>query len=142
MKATTNAYGLTESSSVATTSRRVRTPEGRLGGVPMPVVDIAIADPTGAHLGLGETGEVLIQARSSWPDTGTTRRPRPTRSDTAGCTPRRGPRDSDGFLYITDRADMLIRGGENVYCVEIENRLRNIPRSRMQPWWRAAPRAG
>ena len=39
-----------------------------------------------------------------------------------------GHRDPDGFLYITDRAkDMIIRGGENIYCVEIEQRLVNHP---------------
>ena len=39
-----------------------------------------------------------------------------------------GHLDEDGFLYITDRAkDMIIRGGENVYCVEIENRLVEHP---------------
>jgi long-chain acyl-CoA synthetase len=28
------------------------------------------------------------------------------------------------FLYVVDRAkDMIIRGGENVYCVEVENAL-------------------
>jgi long-chain acyl-CoA synthetase len=32
--------------------------------------------------------------------------------------------DDEGFVYIVDRAkDMLIRGGENIYCVEIENVL-------------------
>jgi long-chain acyl-CoA synthetase len=32
--------------------------------------------------------------------------------------------DDEGFLYITDRKkDMIIRGGENIYCVEIEQRL-------------------
>src|SRR5580765_2526402 len=36
--------------------------------------------------------------------------------------------DDAGFLFITDRAkDMIIRGGENVYCVEIENRLVEHP---------------
>ncbi len=39
-----------------------------------------------------------------------------------------GHLDDDGYLYITDRAkDMIIRGGENVYCVEIENRLVEHP---------------
>ena len=32
--------------------------------------------------------------------------------------------DEEGFCYIVDRAkDMLIRGGENIYCVEVENAL-------------------
>jgi long-chain acyl-CoA synthetase len=32
--------------------------------------------------------------------------------------------DDEGFVYIVDRAkDMLIRGGENIYCVEVENAL-------------------
>ena len=36
--------------------------------------------------------------------------------------------DDDGWLYIVDRAkDMIIRGGENVYCVEIENALAEHP---------------
>ena len=34
----------------------------------------------------------------------------------------------EGFLYITDRKkDMIIRGGENVYCTEIENLLAEHP---------------
>ena len=36
--------------------------------------------------------------------------------------------DEEGFVYIVDRAkDMLIRGGENIYCVEVENVLYDIP---------------
>jgi long-chain acyl-CoA synthetase len=36
--------------------------------------------------------------------------------------------DADGFLYLVDRAkDMIIRGGENVYCVEVENVLFDHP---------------
>ena len=36
--------------------------------------------------------------------------------------------DEEGFVYISDRAkDMLIRGGENVYCVEVENVLFDHP---------------
>jgi len=32
--------------------------------------------------------------------------------------------DEEGFLYILDRLkDMLIRGGENIYCVEVEDAL-------------------
>ena len=36
--------------------------------------------------------------------------------------------DDEGFLFIVDRAkDMLIRGGENIYCVEVENVLYDHP---------------
>jgi long-chain acyl-CoA synthetase len=36
--------------------------------------------------------------------------------------------DEEGFLFIIDRAkDMLIRGGENIYCVEVENVLYGHP---------------
>jgi acyl-CoA synthetase (AMP-forming)/AMP-acid ligase II len=36
--------------------------------------------------------------------------------------------DEEGFTYIVDRAkDMINRGGENVYCVEVENVLAAAP---------------
>jgi len=36
--------------------------------------------------------------------------------------------DTEGFCYIVDRAkDMLIRGGENIYCIEVENALYEHP---------------
>ncbi len=36
--------------------------------------------------------------------------------------------DADGFVYIVDRAkDVVIRGGENVYCVEVETALFEHP---------------
>ena len=36
--------------------------------------------------------------------------------------------DADGFVTIMDRVkDMLIRGGENIYCVEIEEVLASHP---------------
>ena len=39
-----------------------------------------------------------------------------------------GYRDSEGFYFVVDRAkDMILRGGENVYCIEIENCLAAHP---------------
>ena len=36
--------------------------------------------------------------------------------------------DEDGFLFLADRAkDMIIRGGENIYPIEIENELLEHP---------------
>lgn len=130
VKATTNAYGLTESSSVATTlsgADSLRKPDSV--GLPMPTVDIAIAGPDGTHLGPYETGEVLIRGPIIM--AGYWNKPEAT-ADTVidGWlhTGDVGHLDDEGYLFITDRAkDMLIRGGENVYCVEIENRLVEHP---------------
>lgn len=133
VKATTNAYGLTETSSVATIltagEHIERTARIDSVGLPMPVVDLAIADPMGKRLDAGETGEVLIRGpivmAGYWDD------PQATAEairDGWLHTGDVGHLDGDGYLYITDRAkDMLIRGGENVYCVEIENRLVEHP---------------
>ncbi len=36
--------------------------------------------------------------------------------------------DEENFIYIVDRAkDMIISGGENIYCVEVENALYTHP---------------
>ena len=36
--------------------------------------------------------------------------------------------DEEGFCFIIDRAkDMLIRGGENIYCIEVENVIYDHP---------------
>ena len=77
----------------------------------------------------GETGEVLIKGpiimRGYW------NKPEATAATVQDGWLRTGDIgyvDADGFLAITDRAkDMIIRGGENVYCVEIENRLVDHP---------------
>ena len=40
-----------------------------------------------------------------------------------------GRLDDDGYLYLVGRrGDMIIRGGENVYPLEVENRLLEHPR--------------
>ncbi len=39
-----------------------------------------------------------------------------------------GRLDDEGFLYLVDRKkDMIISGGENIYCAEIENALMDHP---------------
>ena len=88
-----------------------------------------IAGPDGTHLPPGETGEVLIRGPIIMP--GYWNKPEATASTVIDGwlhTGDVGHVDDDGYLFITDRAkDMLIRGGENVYCVEIENRLVEHP---------------
>jgi long-chain acyl-CoA synthetase len=126
----TNAYGLTESSSVATAiSGQEFIDRPTSVGRPMPVVDLKIVDAEGKEVPEGETGEVLIKGPIIMP--GYWGKPDETaKTVTDGWlhTGDIGRIDEEGYLYITDRAkDMIIRGGENIYCVEIENRLVEHP---------------
>ena len=130
VKVTTNAYGLTESSSVATVLSGPdadRKPDSV--GTPMPVVDLKIADEAGTALPAGETGEVCIAGPIVMP--GYWNKPEATAEtirDGWLHTGDVGHIDDEGYLFITDRKkDMIIRGGENVYCVEIEQRLVDHP---------------
>ena len=129
---TSNAYGLTESSSAATADQRHRRRSNgpTSVGPPMPMVRPGIVDPDGNDVPDGHTGEVLHQGADH--HARLLGQARGHRRD-GGCdgwlhTGDIGRLDEDGYLYITDRAkDMIIRGGENIYCVEIENRLVEHP---------------
>lgn len=126
-----NAYGLTESSSVATVisgQEFLDRPESV--GRAMPVVDIRIAGADGEEVPAGSLGEVWIKGPIIMP--GYWNKPDATAEvlDDNGWLHSGdiGYVDAEGYVYITDRAkDMIIRGGENVYCVEIENRLIEHP---------------
>ncbi|MGH9210884.1 MAG: class I adenylate-forming enzyme family protein [Acidimicrobiales bacterium] len=127
VKSTSNAYGLTETSSVATI---ITGPDARRKpwsvGPPVATVELRIEGPGGKDAAPGEPGEVCIRGpvlmKGYWG------KPEATADaiDTDGWlhTGDIGTLDDEGFLTITDRLkDMIIRGGENIYCVEIENRL-------------------
>ena len=98
-------------------------------GPPMPVVDLKITDEAGNALPTGETGEVCIAGPIVMP--GYWNKPEATAQtirDGWLHTGDVGHIDDEGYLFITDRKkDMIIRGGENVYCVEIEQRLVDHP---------------
>jgi long-chain acyl-CoA synthetase len=131
-KTLATAYGLTESASVATSNAGddYRTHPDSVGR-PAPTVEIKLVDADGNPVPTGETGEIwlrgpTIMLRGYW------NRPAATAD---AITPDGwfrsgdiGRFDEDGFLYLVDRAkDMIIRGGENVYCVEVEEVLFEHP---------------
>ena len=128
---TTNAYGLTETSSVATAiTGQDAIDKPTSVGQPVPTVSLKIVDPSGQDLGVGETGEVCISGPILM--AGYWKKPEATADaiDAGGWlhTGDIGHVDEEGFLFITDRKkDMIIRGGENIYSVEIEQRLVNHP---------------
>jgi long-chain acyl-CoA synthetase len=125
-----NGYGLTETSSVTTTNRGAdyrRKPDSV--GPAVPVCTVKITDDDGNEVPLGEIGEIRIAGpnvvKGYW------RKPEATAEtfiDGWLKTGDLGRMDDEGFVYILDRAkDMLIRGGENVYCVEVEDALYGHP---------------
>lgn len=98
-------------------------------GRPVPTVDLGIAGIDGVHQRPNETGEILIRGPILM--AGYWNKPEATAAairDGWLYTGDVGHLDDDGYLFVTDRAkDMIIRGGENIYCVEIENRLVDHP---------------
>jgi long-chain acyl-CoA synthetase len=131
-KTLATAYGLTESASVATsnTGDDYGTHPDSVGR-PAPTIEIEVVDPDGAPAPTGATGEIwlrgpTIMRRGYWnrPDA-TAEAITPDGWFRSGDI---GRFDEDGFLYLVDRAkDMIIRGGENVYCVEVEQALFEHP---------------
>jgi len=119
----TNGYGLTETTS-AVVGNAGAAYFGKKDSVGQPMIgtDIRIVDDQGNDLPLGSVGEVWIQSpmnvRGYW------NKPEATeKSFTNGWfhSGDAGYVDEEGFLFVVDRIkDMVIRGGENVYCAEVE----------------------
>jgi long-chain acyl-CoA synthetase len=94
-------------------------------GVPSATGEAKIMSVDGRELPCGEVGELWykgpIVSRGYWND------PQATAETFAGGWVKTGDLarvDEEGFIYIVDRAkDMLIRGGENIYCIEVEDVL-------------------
>ena len=98
-------------------------------GPAVPVCEMKITDPGGNVVPTGTVGELWGKGpnvvKGYW------RKPEATAETFVDGWVRTGDLarlDAEGFCYIIDRAkDMLIRGGENIYCVEVENALYDHP---------------
>jgi long-chain acyl-CoA synthetase len=125
-----NGYGLTETSSVTTMNSGddYRTHPDSVG-TPVPICDLKIVDPDATEVPTGAIGELWIRGpnvvKGYWQKPAETEQ---TFSDGWLHTGDVARIDEEGFVYIVDRAkDMVIRGGENVYCVEVEAALFEHP---------------
>jgi long-chain acyl-CoA synthetase len=125
-----NGYGLTETSSVTSQNAAEdyqRKPDS--AGLVIPVCDVRVVDAAGRDVPRGEIGELWIKGpnvvKGYW------NKPEATAASFSDGWLHTGDLvriDEEGFLYILDRVkDMLIRGGENVYCVEVEDALYSHP---------------
>jgi long-chain acyl-CoA synthetase len=99
-------------------------------GTPWPGVEVRILDDAGAPVPTGETGVIYVRPPGG---VGFTYHDDPEKTaaawaDDAFTVGDVGHLDADGYLYLTDRvADMVIRGGVNVYPREIEEVLHEHP---------------
>ncbi len=125
-----NAYGLTETSSLVTinTGDDIEMHPESVGRA-LPIVQLKVIGEDGTDLASNRIGEICVRGPLLMP--GYWSKPEETAEVLSGGWLRTGDLgylDNDGFLYVTDRAkDMIIRGGENVYCVEVEDRLGQHP---------------
>ena len=126
-----NGWGMTETSATAS-GNSAEDYEHRPDscGPAVPVTDLKIMTIEGdRELPIGEVGELWCKGpqvvREYW------NKPEATAQTFVDGWVKTGDLarlDDEGFCYIIDRAkDMLIRGGENIYCIEVENVLYDHP---------------
>jgi acyl-CoA synthetase (AMP-forming)/AMP-acid ligase II len=121
-----NGYGLTETTSAVVTNVGVEY-AAHLDSVGRPnlTADLQVQSPDGQILGVGEVGELCFHSpqnvKEYW------NKPEDTQAAFVGGWFHSGDLgyvDEDGFVYGVDRLkDVVIRGGENVYCAEVEAAL-------------------
>jgi long-chain acyl-CoA synthetase len=121
-----NGFGLTETCSLTSYLPDEEAAEHADSvGFAMPVVDLALddVDPTTGAGELLVRGPNVVQGYWNKPEAN-------AQSFTDGWlhTGDVARIDADGLLYIVDRSkDMINRGGENVYSIEVENALADAP---------------
>jgi cyclohexanecarboxylate-CoA ligase len=100
-------------------------------GSPLPGMELRIVDGDGAPVPPGMEGDLLARGAAQF--VGYFQRPQFTveahTADGWFRTGDRGTLDRDGYLAITGRSkDLIIRGGENIPVVEVENLLYTHPK--------------
>jgi long-chain acyl-CoA synthetase len=124
-------YGSTETTGVVVTITGQNYLERPTSvGQPLPTVEIRVRDESNGELvGRGGLGELEIRGPQVTP--GYYRDPEATADsfrDGWYCTGDRVQLDDDGFVHLVGRLkDIVIRGGENVYCPEVESALEGHP---------------
>ncbi|MEY2443654.1 MAG: steroid-24-oyl-CoA synthetase [Ilumatobacteraceae bacterium] len=126
----TLGYGMTETNAYGPNNTGIDyvthpTSTGRV----MPSMRIEVRDPDGREVPVGQRGEIWFNGpmliRGYW------NKPEATAETIVDGWLRSGDIgrvDEDGFFYIEDRLkDMILRGGENVYCAEVESAIYEHP---------------
>lgn len=102
---------------------------GRSAGQPVMGCQVVIRQPDGTPVRAGEVGEVTVRGANVM--VGYWNKPEQTAAalrDGWYWTGDVGRVDDEGYLFLLDRSkDMIISGGENIYCTEVEDALYTHP---------------
>lgn len=124
-----SAWGMTENGAVTVTEpARALEKSGCSDGRPLPGMQAKVCAPTGQPLPAGETGELFVRGASLF--AGYLKRPQLNNVDADGWfdTGDLAYIDAEGYIRINGRSkDVVIRGGENIPVIEIENLLYKHP---------------
>ncbi|MCM3594906.1 acyl--CoA ligase [Metabacillus idriensis] len=124
-----NAYGSTETSSPATLMPRISPPEKVTSvGLAVPVADIRIMKSDGEECEVGEIGELYIKGpmviEEYWDNEEANLK---NFHDGYWQSGDIGMMDNEGYFYILDRKkDMINRGGEKIFSIEVEDVLKKL----------------
>jgi fatty-acyl-CoA synthase len=98
-------------------------------GIPTSSIDVKVIGEDMREVAPGEVGEIVFRGPTVM--SGYWERPDANAEVFVGGWLHSGDlgrQDEDGFLYIVDRKkDMIISGGENIYCAEVENAILDHP---------------
>ena len=124
-------YGLTECFAITTSTpyedalRKIKAV-----GQCLPTMDVKIVDDQGNEAPTGSIGEIVLKGAKVFK--GYWKKPEATRAtivDGWVHTGDIGKIDEEGFVYILDRKkDMINRGGEKIYSLEVENVICDNPK--------------
>ena len=123
-------FGQTETSPITCVLRGEESLR-KLGSVgrPVPTVQYRVVDAAMQDVPVGDVGEIVYRGPNVMQ--GYWNRPEATAAAFDGGWFHSGDlvrQDEEGFVWVVDRAkDMIISGGENVYCAEVENAVAGHP---------------
>ncbi|MEL6870778.1 MAG: class I adenylate-forming enzyme family protein [Pseudomonadota bacterium] len=120
-------YGMTETSALGTANagNNYQVKPNSVGTACFPLVDLRIVREDGSDCDVGEPGEIWMKSVANMQ--GYLNKPEATAEVLEDGYMKSGDvgyRDEDGFVFLVDRMkDIVIRGGENISCQEVEEAL-------------------
>jgi cyclohexanecarboxylate-CoA ligase len=124
-----SAWGMTECGATTITEpSKALVKSGCTDGKPLAGIELKVVDADGKSMPTGETGDLYTRGSSLF--AGYLKRPHLNDTDADGWfkTGDRAFLDAEGYVRINGRSkDIIIRGGENIPVMEVENLLYKHP---------------